>query len=49
MTTRWLDWQLKADADASRDFAGKDCLLCTDTRWTVLQKQLPAPTVPRAQ
>lgn len=49
VTTRWLDWQLKADADASRDFAGKDCLLCTDTRWTVLQKQLPAPTVPRAQ
>ena len=47
VTTRWLDWQLKADADASRDFAGKDCRLCTDTRWTVLQKQLPAPTVRR--
>jgi uncharacterized protein len=49
VTTRWLDWQLKADADASRNFAGKDCRLCTDTRWTVLQKQLPAPTVSRAQ
>jgi hypothetical protein len=49
VTTRWLDWQLKADADASRDFAGKDYLLCTDTRWTVLQKQLPAPTVPLRQ
>ena len=47
VTTRWLDWQLKADSDASRDFAGKDCRLCTDTRWTVVQKQLPAPTVPR--
>lgn len=49
VTTRWLDWQLKADADASRDFAGKDCRLCTDTRWTVEQKQLPPPTVPLRQ
>ena len=46
VTTRWLDWQLKADADASRDFAGKDCRLCTDTRWTIVQKQLPPPTGP---
>lgn len=44
VTTRWLDWQLKGDADASRHFAGKDCRLCTDTRWTVVQKQLPPPT-----
>ena len=43
VSARWLDWQLKADADASRDFAGKDCRLCADTRWTVLQKQLPVP------
>ena len=43
---RWLDWQLKADADASRDFAGRDCRLCMDTRWTVVQKQLPPPTGP---
>ena len=42
VSARWLNWQLKADADASRDFAGKDCRLCTDTRWTVVQKQLPA-------
>ena len=41
---RWLDWQLKADADAGRDFAGQDCRLCADSRWTVVQKQLPAPT-----
>ena len=41
---RWLDWQLKGDADASRDFAGTDCRLCTDSRWTVVQKQLPSPT-----
>src|SRR5687768_14180014 len=42
VSARWLDWQLKADADASRDFAGNDCRLCTDTRWTVVKKQLPA-------
>jgi len=41
VSARWLDWQLKGNADASRDFAGKDCRLCTDTRWTIVQKQLP--------
>ena len=43
VTTRWLAWQLKADEDAGRDFAGTDCRLCTDARWTIVQKQLPAP------
>ena len=33
VSTRWLDWQLKANEDASRDFAGTGCRLCTDTRW----------------
>ena len=46
VSARWLDWQLKADADAGRDFAGKDCRLCTDTRWTVVQKQLPVQAAP---
>ncbi len=46
VSTRWLDWQLKADADASWDFAGPDCRLCADERWTVVQKQLPPPTGP---
>ena len=41
VSARWLDWQLKADADAGREFAGADCRLCTDTRWTVVQKRLP--------
>jgi len=46
VSARWLDWQLKADADASWDFAGPDCRLCRDERWTVIQKQLPPPTGP---
>ena len=46
VSARWLDWQLKADADASRDFLGQDCRLCKDTRWTVVQKQLSPPTAP---
>src|SRR5690606_6527069 len=46
VSTRWLDWQLKDDADASWDFAGDDCRLCADERWTVEQKQMPAPTGP---
>src|SRR5690606_26439771 len=45
VSTRWLDWQLKGNADASRDFAGPDCGLCTDERWTVVQKGLPASTL----
>jgi uncharacterized protein len=40
VSARWLDWQLKADADASRDFVGSNCRLCADARWTVVQKQL---------
>lgn len=43
VSVRWLDWHLKGDADASRDFAGPDCRLCKDERWEVQQKQLPAP------
>jgi hypothetical protein len=49
VTTRWLDWQLKGVADASRDFAGRDCLLCKDARWEVVQKQIPAPTGPNTK
>jgi hypothetical protein len=43
---RWLEWQLKGNADASRDFAGRDCRLCTDSRWTIVQKQLAVPAGP---
>ena len=46
VSARWLDWQLKANADAGRDFTGRDCRLCADARWTVVQKQLPAPPPP---
>jgi hypothetical protein len=44
VAARWLDWQLKADADASSDFAGPACRLCGDSRWSVVQKQLPLAT-----
>lgn len=37
----WLDWQLKHDRKAARWFVGKDCRLCTDSRWTILRKQFP--------
>ncbi len=47
VSVRWLDWHLKGDADASRDFAGPACKLCTDERWEVKQKQLPAPAAAR--
>jgi hypothetical protein len=41
VSLRWLDWQLKADADAGGDFAGPACRLCSDARWSVQQKRLP--------
>jgi uncharacterized protein len=46
VSTRWLDWQLKGSPDASWDFAGPQCRLCVDARWTVVQKQLGLPTGP---
>ena len=49
VSVRWLDWQLKAAADASWDFAGPACRLCMDSRWTVVQKQLPLPSGPFRQ
>lgn len=49
VSARWLDWQLKGDADASWEFAGPACRLCTDARWTVVQKHLPAPSGPLRQ
>jgi uncharacterized protein len=48
VTLRWLDWQLKRDAEASKEFVGPSCRLCTDTRWTVKQKNLPQTTGPAA-
>ena len=49
VAARWLDWNLKGDADASWDFAGPACRLCIDRRWTVTQKHLPAPSGPFRQ
>lgn len=49
VSARWLDWQLRSDADASWDFAGAACRLCSDGRWTVVQKNLPPPQGPLRQ
>ncbi|MBK9253617.1 MAG: CocE/NonD family hydrolase [Proteobacteria bacterium] len=49
VAARWLDWTLKGDADASWDFSGPACRLCSEPRWTVVQKNLPAPTGPFRQ
>jgi hypothetical protein len=40
MGVRWLDWQLKGDADAGRWFQGKACKLCGDPAWVVQRKKL---------
>jgi len=36
----WLDWQLRGDARAARNFTGKDCGLCRDKAWTIEKKRL---------
>lgn len=37
----WLDWSLKGDPDAARDFVGPDCRLCRAPGWTVERKNIP--------
>jgi len=34
----WLDWQLRGDGRAARQFVGKDCGLCTSKAWSVQKK-----------
>lgn len=41
VASAWLDWQLKRDARAGRQFVGRDCGLCTDRVWTIVRKQFP--------
>ncbi len=31
----WLDWQLKGDKEASKNFIGENCGLCEDEEWTI--------------
>ncbi len=39
-TVAWLNWHLKGDTAASRQFIGADCGLCGDASWTVRSKNL---------
>ncbi|HEV2701331.1 MAG TPA: hypothetical protein VGV09_06860 [Steroidobacteraceae bacterium] len=36
----WLNWQLRGDARAARQFLGKDCGLCDDPAWEVQKKRI---------
>jgi dienelactone hydrolase len=38
VAVNWLEWQLRHDARAAKQFTGKDCGLCTDKKWTVERK-----------
>jgi hypothetical protein len=37
---KWLNWQLRGDADARRMFVGEDCGLCRDSAWRLETKNL---------
>jgi len=40
VVVKWLDWQLRGSADASRTFVGRNCGLCADPTWTYASKGL---------
>lgn len=42
VAVNWLQWQLRGDAKAAAMFVGEKCGLCTDPRWTIERKNLPA-------
>lgn len=35
VVVKWLDWQLRGDAEAGRMFTGTDCGLCRDPAWSL--------------
>jgi hypothetical protein len=41
VSTAWLDWQLKGNAEAGKEFLGPQCRLCTTDGWEIRQKKLP--------
>ena len=49
VAVRWLDWQLRGNADAAKFFVGEDCGLCRDPRWTLERRQFPATLPTRTQ
>jgi hypothetical protein len=38
LAVKWLDWQLKGDAEAAKYFTGKDCGACKDAAWKIERK-----------
>jgi dienelactone hydrolase len=40
VASNWLRWQFKADKEAAKMFAGKDCSLCTNPNWETRAKGL---------
>lgn len=40
VVVKWLNWQLRGDAEAGRLFTGENCGLCRDPAWSVQAKGL---------
>lgn len=40
VAVNWLQWQLRNDAEAARNFVGADCILCRDKEWTLERKRI---------
>src|SRR5690606_1171334 len=42
VVVKWLEWQLRGNAEAARTFLGDDCGLCVDPEWTYEKKGFDA-------
>jgi hypothetical protein len=40
VVVQWLNWQLRGDSDAKRQFVGENCGLCRDAAWSLQTKAL---------
>jgi hypothetical protein len=43
----WLDWQLRGDKKAAREFVGDKCGLCRDSKWTFERRNFPTTVAGR--
>lgn len=41
VAVHWLNWQLRGDAGAAKQFVGDDCGLCRDPDWSYDRRQFP--------
>jgi hypothetical protein len=41
VAVHWLDWQMRGDTNAAKQFVGEGCGLCRDPDWSYERRQFP--------